>query len=1078
MGAEAVALSINPDYKMSDYSTPLDKLIHDLKERAKELNCLYEVQELLSTPEITIDDICQGIIKALPPGWQYPDVCEAQFVYRGTTCQTPRFRETPWVQSADIIVQEQNVGKISVCYTEERPPSDEGPFLKEERKLINTIAEQFGFYILHLQLRQVFQERLKSEEERKGEWWVILDLLKRTDTGLLARISSKMVNYLYWNGVKEAEELLRLFSPIYREDSQLLEENRPYKQQTTEDILAISDQVFTLASQQLSQAAILDNIQRWIKEDRSNFLVDVLVNPSSSLAEISAAIERFHLLTPQGIELTAPRRRWFQTALIRRILSDQPSFINIAKEYIDVDDFSGFVRRVIFPTGSHGKLGGKSAGLLLAAQILKQSPRKKELLQDIKIPKTWYLTSDGVFYLISYNNLEDILEQKYKDFSQVRQEYPYIVHMFKNSLLPPEIIKGVSLALDDLGDVPLIVRSSSLLEDQVGAAFAGKYKSLFIANKGTKEERLEALIDAIAEVYASMFAPDPIEYRYENGLIDYHEEMGILIQEVVGTQIGDYYLPAFAGVAFSNNEFRWSSRIRREDGLVRLVPGLGTRAVDRLSDDYPTLVAPGQPGLRVNVSLDEIIRYSPKMVDVVNLKTRTFETVDFRMLFKNYGREYPRIDQLVSILEQDHIHVPSALGIDFETDECVVTFEGLVSRTPFIEQTKAILQVLQDALGYPVDIEFAHDGAYFYLLQCRAQSYAEDSFPAGIPTDIPPEKVIFTANRFITNGNVPGITHIVYVDPQKYSELKDQQDFSAVGRAVGRLNKILPRRRFILMGPGRWGSRGDIKLGVSVTYSDISNTAMLIEIARKQKDYVPDPSFGTHFFQDLVEASIRYLPLYPDDRGIIFNEHFLNTAQSILPDTLPEFTNLSAVIRVIDVPAATGGQVLQVLMNADEERGLASLTEPVKTIDSGLQKARRRTPQAGNDVHWRWRLQAAEDIAAQIDPQRFGVNNFYVFGSTNNATAGPESDIDLLVHFQGNETQQRELFTWLEGWSLSLAETNYLRTGYKINGLLDVHLVTDEDIRNRTGYASKIGAVTDAARPLPIGIARRRNGYY
>ena len=134
--------------------------------------------------------------------------------------------------------------------------------------------------------------------------------------------------------------------------------------------------------------------------------------------------------------------------------------------------------------------------------------------------------------------------------------------------------------------------------------------------------------------------------------------------------------------------------------------------------------------------------------------------------------------------------------------------------------------------------------------------------------------------------------------------------------------------------------------------------------------------------------------------------------------------------------------------------------------------------QAGNDVHWRWRLQAAEDIAAQIDPQRFGVNNFYVFGSSNNATAGPESDIDLLVHFQGNETQQRELFTWLEGWSLSLAEANYLRTGYKINGLLDVHLVTDEDIRNRTGYASKIGAVTDAARPLPIGIARRRNGYY
>jgi hypothetical protein len=218
---------------MNEMITPLDKLIHDLKERAKELNCLYEVQELLGTPNIAIDEICQGIIKALPPGWQYPDVCEAQLAYSGKIYQTPRYRETPWVQSADIIVQDQNVGKINVCYTEECPTSDEGPFLKEERKLINTIAEQFGFFILHQQLRQVFQEQLRSDEGRKREWWVILDLLKRTDTGLLTRISSKMVNYLYWNGVREAEQLSRLFGPAYREGSEFIDENRPYQPQTS-----------------------------------------------------------------------------------------------------------------------------------------------------------------------------------------------------------------------------------------------------------------------------------------------------------------------------------------------------------------------------------------------------------------------------------------------------------------------------------------------------------------------------------------------------------------------------------------------------------------------------------------------------------------------------------------------------------------------------------------------------------------------------------------------------------------------------------------------------------------------------
>ena len=1061
---------------MNETENPLDNLIHQLRERAKELNCMYEVQELLSTPEITIEEVCQGIIRALPPGWQYPDVCGGQIVFGSKAYQTPLFEESPWVQSATIYIQDQDVGKISVCYTEERPASDEGPFLKEERKLINTIAEQFGFFLLHQQLRQVFQEQLE-EGERKSDWGVILDMLKATDSGLLMRISSKMVNYLYWHEVKEAEEMLKVISPVFHEGSEAFGENRPYKQQPETDLLSISDKVFTLASQHLSQSAILENIQRWIKEDRSAFLVDILANPGSSLGDISSAIERFHLLAPQGIELTAPREKWFRTSLIRRVLSDHPWFIEVAKNYININDFSGFMHRAIFPAGSHGKLGGKSSGLFLAAQILNQSRRDQELLRVVKTPKTWYLTSDGIFYFIGYNNLEDIIEQKYKDLVQVRQEYPYVLALFKNSPLPPEIIKGLSLALDDFGDVPLIVRSSSLLEDQVGAAFAGKYKSLFIANKGTKEERLEALMDAIVEVYGSMFSPDPIEYRYENGLVDYHEEMGIMIQEVVGTQVGHYYMPAYAGVAFSNNNFRWSSRIRREDGLVRLVPGLGTRAVDRLSDDYPVLVAPGNPKLPVNVSLDEIVRYSPKKIDLINLETKSFETVEIRTLLKKYGQEYPLINRLISILQPDHLHIPSGLGVDFDHDECVVTFEGLISQTPFMKQLEAILKTLQEALGYPVDIEFAHDGVDFYLLQCRAQSYGEDSLPAEIPRGIPSEEIIFTANRFITNGNVLDITHIVYVDPYKYSELESQQDLAAVGRVVGRLNKILPRRQFILMGPGRWGCRGDIKLGVSVTYSDINNTAMLIEIARKQRDYTPDPSFGTHFFQDLVEASIRYLPLYPDDRGIIFNEQFLTIAKSILPEMLPDFANLTDVIRVIDIPAVTEGRVLQVMMNADTEQALARLTLPSKVIELEAKKAKGNVYREVTDIHWRWRLQAAESIAGLIDPDKFGITGIYIFGSVNNATAGPESDIDLLVHFQGTEIQREDLLLWLDGWNCSLSELNYQRTGYKISTLLDVHLVTDEDVHNRSSFASKIGAISDAARPLTMGKRRKKNGH-
>ena len=159
---------------------------------------------------------------------------------------------------------------------------------------------------------------------------------------------------------------------------------------------------------------------------------------------------------------------------------------------------------------------------------------------------------------VHHNELEDVLNWKYMEIDQVRQEYPHLVSLFKSSSFPSELAKGLSLALDELGERPLIVRSSSLLEDRAGSAFSGKYKSLFLGNQGTKEERLAALMDAVAEVYASIFGPDPTEYRAERGLLDVHEEMGIMIQEVVGQKVGKYFLPACSGVAFSNNEFRWS----------------------------------------------------------------------------------------------------------------------------------------------------------------------------------------------------------------------------------------------------------------------------------------------------------------------------------------------------------------------------------------------------------------------------------------------------------------------------------------------------------------------------------------
>lgn len=916
---------------MNNVAKPIQSIIDNLQERAKELNCLYRIEELFGDLEISLEKIFHEIIDAIPSGWQYPDICQARIVFDGMKIEAPNFKETPWMQSAKIATHDRVIGKIEVCYTEKAPFAKGSPFLKEEHKLLNTIAVRLGHFIMFKHFKQKHQnwETLtqKNDPKEKDKWKIILDVLNSTDRNLYKSISRKMLNYLCWNGIKEAELLLQQIGLSHKNDKdELIEDsNRPLAKESPPDFLKLSDEIFKIAADHLSVKEILASIQNWIKDDKSSFLVNVLESFETSLAEISDALERFFHANPEGIELTPATEKGVKVSLIRRFFTEQLQFIVIAKNFIEIRDFYELLHRIIFTSKSHGKLGGKSAGLFLASKMITKFAEQHEFLKDIKFPKTWYITSDIPLKFIRFNNLEDIFNQKYKNIEQVRQEYPNIVQIFKHSYFLPEIVQALSIMLDDLGEQPLIVRSSSLLEDRVGAAFSGKYKSLFLANQGAKRERLEALMDAIAEVYASTFSPDPIEYRSEKGLLDFHEEMGIMIQEVVGKKVGDYFLPSFAGVAFSKNEFRWSDRIKREDGLIRVVPGLGTRAVDRVSDDYPILIAPGQPNLRVNVSIEAVFRYSPRYIDVINLKSNTFETIRIDDLLKQYGDEYPGINKIVSIIDHDHLRKPSGLGINFEKDELIVTLDGLLTATPFVSQVRNLLLFLQEKFQIPVDIEFASDGKNFYLLQCRAQSYAEDAAPMPIPRDIPANRIIFTANRHISNGKVPEITHIVYVDPAGYNRLRTITELTQVARAVGRLNKILPKRKFILMGPGRWGSRGDIKLGVNVSYSDISNTAVLIEIARKKGNYLPDLSFGTHFFQDLVEASIRYLPLYPDDDGIIFNEKFLMNSENILSNLMPECSHLSNTIHVIDVAKVTNGMMLSIAMNADLDKAVGFL---------------------------------------------------------------------------------------------------------------------------------------------------------
>ena len=1049
----------------------VDKLFEALQERAKELNCLYRIEEAINTPNATIDDVIKNTLSAIPPGWQYVDICTAKITIEDHIYTSENFKDSEWVLNTDIKVQDKIIGSLDVYYTEKRPNADSGPFLKEEVKLARTIADRIGNFLLHLQMKEVFQginsAKQDLADDRRGEWRIILDLLKQTDKSLYISISQKMLNHLCWTGVKEAEDLLKKTSNIYKsEDIDLLQEsNVPYKKKGISFPIDLSKEVFMIASKNLNNEELLHLIQKWVQEDKLSFLIQV-INRNLPLSEVADAIRRYyHTMTEEEIFQT-PNEKGITVSLVRRFLSDQLEYLNISKDYITISDFFDLIKHLIFAKESHGKLGGKSAGMFLASRIIKKQAKDNKELGQVKVPKTWYITSDMTLHFMHYNNLEGIVEQKYKDLEQVRFEYPHIIYTFKNSQFPPDMVQGLSVALDSFGEKPLIVRSSSLLEDRVGSAFSGKYKSVFIANQGSKEKRLEELMDAIAEVYASTFGPDPIEYRIERGLLDFGEEMGIMIQEVVGKQVGDYFFPAFAGVAFSQNEFRWSPRIHRKDGLVRMVPGLGTRAVDRLSNDYPIMFAPGQPDLRVNISIEDTLRYSPNYIDVINLKKNSFETIEINQLFKKFGYDMPYLKDLVSIYENEHLRTPLGSTIDLDNDDLIVTFAGLFERSPFKKQIRAILKTLEKTMGMAVDVEFVHDGEHLYILQCRAQSHAEDVHATPIPKDIPENNIIFSANRFISNGIVPEITHIVYIDPDSYNNISNQNDLIEVGRVVSKLNKLLPKRQFILMGPGRWGSRGDIKLGVKVKYSDINNTAALIEIARKKGNYTPDLSFGTHFFQDLVEARIKYLPLYPDDDKIIFNERFLKYSDNLLPKLLPEYRFLENTIFLIDIPSVMNGQILKILMNADLDEAVGYLTKSEGNPEEETRIEFFDEPT--QDMSWKWRYQMTENLASHLDGEKFGVKDIYIFGSTKNATAASGSDVDILIHFTGNETQLDNLNNWLEGWSLSMSHINYLKTGYRTDGLLDIHIITDKDIEDKTSFAQKINAITDPAKKLKM----------
>lgn len=674
---------------------------------------------------------------------------------------------------------------------------------------------------------------------------------------------------------------------------------------------------------------LFEQIVRDVLSERGAQAEELLVSfnpelaPQNMLFEQALAIEK---LAPAERERAEARLREIKVVLIRTMISDQLAYINIARDWFNVADLIEIKKRKI----GGGKIGGKSAGMLLALRILSEVA-DDDVRACLRLPESYFIGSDVMYSFMALNNLLHWGDQKYKSEEQIRAEYPQIQKDYLAGNFPAEILNELQKVLADIGKQPLIVRSSSLLEDNFGTSFAGKYDSVFCPNQGSTDQNLEELVHAIQHVYASALNPDALLYRRSKGLQDYDERMAILIQVVQGERLGRYYMPEVAGVAFSRNLFRWSAQIRREDGFARLVWGLGTRAVERVGNDYPRLVALSHPMLRPEASPKAIRHYSQQYVDLIDLQDNMFKTLPVSQVLDPH---YPVLRYLVQVDRGGYLVPLRSLLLDEKTGQLVLTFDELLRRTPLAARLRKILNLLETHYHAPVDTEFTvkivdptslQPEIEIIILQCRPQSQLKES-EARLPKNLLSENIIFSTRRMVPQGRVVGIRYVVFVNPECYFSLPTQAERAKVGRAIARLNAALAGKIFICVGPGRWGTRNP-NLGVYISYADIYNTRALVELTGQGIGMAPEPSFGTHFFQDLVEANIFPLAVYLDDPDVIFKREFFYQT----PNCLAEFVSLdsaqTACLHLIDVASFYPGHHLDLIMDDEQGKAVAFLVQ-------------------------------------------------------------------------------------------------------------------------------------------------------
>ncbi|GAB1484090.1 hypothetical protein MASR2M78_29070 [Treponema sp.] len=447
--------------------------------------------------------------------------------------------------------------------------------------------------------------------------------------------------------------------------------------------------------------------------------------------------------------------------------------------------------------------------------------------------------------------------------------------------------------LEYFGQAPIIVRSSSIQEDSYGNAFSGKYESVFCANQGTPDERLENFLNAVRRVYASSLSEEALFYRLHHGLLHEDEQMALLVQRVSGDSWDDWFHPCAGGVGFSYNPFVWDSSIDPHSGMLRLAFGLGTRAVDRVDDDYTRIVALNEPLLRPEKRPEDAHKHLQRKVDLIDLKNNAFTT---EALKDAITRLPIGIRDLFATVDTEAAERARELGLD-EDAALRLDFKGLFNRTDFVERMRTLLATLEKAYEHPVDVEFTvnadREGKYrINLVQCRP--FKVKIVGAGdiglLPKSIPEHKVFLRSDGPIVGRSLAApVDRLIYVSPEGYTNLGEQEKHT-VARLIGRLTRIPMDNRepvVMLVGPGRWGTSTPA-MGVPISFNDIKGVSVLVELALMHAGLVPDVSLGTHFFNDLVEMDMLYFAVFPERAGCCISETFLDEARKVLIEVKPD----------------------------------------------------------------------------------------------------------------------------------------------------------------------------------------------